>query len=32
MTFGFTATYRDWQKTRQLDTDANSIKPPGRYV
>jgi hypothetical protein len=24
------STYRDWQKTRHPDTDANSIKPPGR--
>jgi surfactin synthase thioesterase subunit len=26
------STYRDWQKTRHPDTDANSIKPPGRYA
>ena len=26
-----TTIYRDWQKTRHLDTDGNSIKPPGRY-
>jgi hypothetical protein len=24
------STYRDWQKTRHPDTDANSIKQPGR--
>src|SRR5674476_672767 len=31
VTSGCTSTYRDWQKTRHPDTDANSIKPPGRY-
>ena len=24
-------TYQNWQKTRHPDTDANSIKPLGRY-
>jgi len=32
VTKDFSSTYQDWQKTRHLDTDANSIKPPGRYA
>jgi hypothetical protein len=30
VTLGYSSVYRDWQKTRHPDTDANSIKPPGR--
>jgi hypothetical protein len=25
MTLGFAAIYQDWQKTRHLDADANSL-------
>jgi hypothetical protein len=32
MTQNLSSTYRDWQKTRHPDTDANSIKPPGRQT
>jgi hypothetical protein len=32
VTQNISSTYRDWQKMRHPDTDANSIKPPGRYV
>jgi hypothetical protein len=30
VTQDLSSTYRDWQKTRHRDADANSIKPPGR--
>jgi len=31
VTQNLSSTYRDLQKPRHRDTDANSIKPPGRY-